>query len=614
MTWFLQSIGAPTCGDAVIEQFSTAPSATREAQIQSAASQLCSGILSGNDISAKLDMFQVYAAETEQQAKVDWITLTEQVTYADAPTFTADVGYSTDGSNDAVLTGFNPGDGGSYNYTQNSASFGLWRNTSAAISSSNAFSYDGSSGSTLTARGNLDDYIWRINQATSSNSGDTSPSPTGEGLATVVRTGASATVSYFHGRTIPTLVDGNQASVAVPNQEWRVGSLSASLFSTGSYAAAFAGEQLSDAEQADINNALAGYMVGTALGETVSISKSGLHAVRNAWAPNGDHIVCSGPDKVYRSEDGGRSYQLIFTMPDSPERIYGLFIASNGYIFVSSDTHGTGIKGRTYRSTDGGDNFTQITTFDASYHSGNIAFWSMCEDTSNGDLYVGQYELDTVKPTVCKVFKSTDDGANWTDISDASWSTNDHIHGVGIDAASGWLYATLGDTTGGIWRSKLKDGTDWVAKTSTSVKWIPLVFDGTYVYTADDEALGTVARFQDDGTSGTQSLTTLLDDPDTHNVYYLARDNNGRFWCSMPPADASNPTNTQGAVYISDDGTTWHRIFTMPKITYSTWNTGGGSGDDSSEWQLHTGTTQFGSNNECLFPGYSSNGLKFSIS
>lgn len=201
----------------------------------------------------------------------------------------------------------------------------------------------------------------------------------------------------------------------------------------------------------------------------------------------------------------------------------------------------------------------------------------------------------------------------WADISDASWSTNDHIHNLGIDASNGWLYATMGDSTGGIWRSKLKDGTDWVRKVGTiggnaEYLWIPLAFDGTYVYSGDDEGDGSVWRFADDGTGTGQTPTLVLNDAYEHNVYYLARDPSGLLWCCMPPSDAVG-TNVRGAIYVSSNGTTWTKIYQAPPVAYASWFNGA-----SSLWTLQHGTTQWGnqSGGTSYFP-LGGTGVKVSV-
>ncbi len=348
----------------------------------------------------------------------------------------------------------------------------------------------------------------------------------------------------------------------------------------------------------------------------VTVSFSTLHAVRNVWDADGRHYVVSGNQDLYRSDDGGTNYTKVYTFPDTPGRIYGLFVDSAKRVWVSTSWEATGIDGRCYKSTDHGATFTQVTAFDAAYNSGNVAFWPMVEDT-NGDLYLGQYNLtkggtNTIQK--CNIWKSTDGGTSWTNIADATWSATYHVHGLGIDPSSGWLYATIGDVDGtdGIWRSKLKNGSDWVRKTTaTNLQYIPIVFKDGYIYTADDAKLGQVSRFQDDGTSSGITPTVVLNTQSGHNNYYLAKDNSGRLWtCFANTSDVDTP-GVAGGVWVSDDGLVWNKLIVAPNIAYAEWYNP--SDIPASKWTMNTGTTQFGPTDRCQFPWTNFNSIVIEI-
>lgn len=591
---------------AVFDAFSTAPTATRKAQIDAAIRHMKDGPYSGSDVWAKLDMLQVYKAADSQAATVDWADPSRSATLVNSPTFTADSRITTNGTNSEIDTGFNPGDGGSYSFLRNSASFGFWQHGSGGTTGSVAGWFDGSDGITLQTRNTADAFGFRVNQAAGTTGGETD----GAYLGIANRSGASATEWYKSGLSNDSAINVNpdRASTAVNNNSLRVGRITTSGYTAVGAVLTFAGGSLSEDEVADMHNALAGYVTGVDASLVVRADAVAVHGVRNAWDSENRHFVIVGNNALYVSHDAGQSYSLLYTFPDSPTVTYGLFISSDDYIFVSPQGQSTGINGRVYRSTDNGATFSEISTFDAGWHSGHIAFWGMTED-SGGNLYCGQYNTFPTKETKCRVWKSTDAGANWTDISDASWSTTDHVHDVAIDPVNGWLYATIGDSTAGVWRSKLKDGTDWVRKTTSSTyKYIPLAFDGTYIYVGDDEADGTVARFQDDGTATTVAPTTVLTSGYLHNCYYLARDPSGRFWACFPPADATTP-NVVGSVHVSDDGATWTKVYQAPSEAYASWNNGA-----SSTWTLHTGTTQWGTRtNANLFPLKGSKAVRLTV-
>jgi hypothetical protein len=348
----------------------------------------------------------------------------------------------------------------------------------------------------------------------------------------------------------------------------------------------------------------------------VTVSFNSLHAVRNAWDADGRHYVVSGSRDLYRSDNGGSSYSLVYTFPDNPGRIYGLFVDSQRRVWVSTSWEASGIDGRSYRSTDYGATFTQITSYEAGYNSGNIAWWPMVEDT-NGDLYVGQYNLTKGGPNTiqkCNIWKSTNGGTSWTNIADASWSATYHIHGLGIDTSTGWLYATTGDVDGtdGIWRSKLKDGTDWVRKTSsTNLQFIPVVFKDGYVYSADDSKLGQVFRFQDDGTSTGITPAVVLNTQAGHNNYYLGKDNSGRLWTCFANTSDVGTVGVAGGVWVSNDGVTWLKLIIAPNMAYGDWYNS--SDIPASKWTMNTGTQQFGPEDKAMFPWLNYNSIIIEI-
>ena len=223
----------------------------------------------------------------------------------------------------------------------------------------------------------------------------------------------------------------------------------------------------------------------------------------------------SGSDTLYWSLDNGDTFTQRWIVPDGG-KFYRttLFIDSQDRIFVSAVGHTSGSPNRVYRSTDGGQTFWQVL---------DHAFWNMDED-ADGNLYGGRY------PDNPDVFKSTDGGLSWEIISDSSWyGPSYHIHNVRIDPSTGWLYAAVGEgpvgyDKGGLWRSKLKDGSDWVFKYGSPDGKLPpvgIAFDGSDIYLAMEiDALG-VYKFQDDGTDTFQAMSDsqrVLYDPETQNL------------------------------------------------------------------------------------------------
>jgi len=199
----------------------------------------------------------------------------------------------------------------------------------------------------------------------------------------------------------------------------------------------------------------------------------GLHGHGNGWNSKGYHFLQVYPDKIYRSVLGGCLYELLYTFPDTPSEPRGFFIDSRDYIFWGGWGFAVGDSERIYRSTDGGKTWTQVLSI-AGGLSGGI------DEDSEGNLYAGSWGANA------KIYKSTDGGATWTDISDPSWVNTNHIHSLKVDPETDWLYATIGDVAGyqGCWRSKLKNGADWVLKfadETASFNFIPIFFLDDYV-------------------------------------------------------------------------------------------------------------------------------------
>lgn len=83
--------------------------------------------LKGDGVWAKLDRLWLFAAENTQSALLDLIAR-DTATPVNSPTFTADDGYTFNGSNNHIDTTFNPTSDAT-NYLQDSASAAIWCKT-----------------------------------------------------------------------------------------------------------------------------------------------------------------------------------------------------------------------------------------------------------------------------------------------------------------------------------------------------------------------------------------------------------------------------------------------------------------------------------------------------
>lgn len=173
----------------------------------------------------------------------------------------------------------------------------------------------------------------------------------------------------------------------------------------------------------------------------------GDHYGPNARDSKGRLFAVRYPDQFYASLSGAASeLKPVYTFPDDPEDARGLFISSDNSIFVGLKGFKDGDFGRTYMSRDQGRTFSQV--YDA-------CFWGMDED-ANGHLYMGVYHERNEPGPGCALAKSVDQGENWVNIALPDWAEQTHVHGLGINPTTNWLYANLGDEQGfdGCWRSK----------------------------------------------------------------------------------------------------------------------------------------------------------------
>lgn len=288
--------------------------------------------------------------------------------------------------------------------------------------------------------------------------------------------------------------------------------------------------------------------------ETLSFEARG-----NVWSSNGTGIFrrwngISADSDLWWTIDGGETFSLRWDIPDGGrlERVF--MLRGETYkdrLILNTRQHTAGDEDRLWYSDDLGATINRITDSLA----GDKEYWNFDEDITNEVLYAGRYEIPQLTPTI-EIYKSEDGGITWSNISKSDWNTNysgmNHIHNVRYDPSTGWLYASANNWP--LWRSKLKDGSDWVLKIDVSPcdEAIGIVFKEGWVYISTDQADGKVWRFQDDGTDNVQIPTEVLDSIDV-NSYYMEMDQSGRIWVSFQDDGEAGPAK----LFTSEDGTTW---------------------------------------------------------
>jgi hypothetical protein len=266
---------------------------------------------------------------------------------------------------------------------------------------------------------------------------------------------------------------------------------------------------------------------------------------------------------IYKSVDSGRTFILKFTIPFQPDpwtlmagRIWCLYIDSRDYVLVSAI--GTN---RLYRSTDGGESFTEVLNLNRPSNDGGII--NMGEDEL-GNLYACEYG----NAKSARLFKSSTGGelGSWSSIR--NFDTR-HLHNVKMNPYSNWLYVATSEDSGGdtesrsIYRSK-DHGASWarVVQQPTSLSgFVAIEFYNDWVVLGEDNAGGysSIDRFRDDGTDGifvTQTVWGL--NPFATNFY-------GGTKLGTHLVFATGREGNSGTLYILDstDSQNWNVIDSM---------------------------------------------------
>ena len=208
---------------------------------------------------ARMDQLLIPATEvnTDGEALINWINPgTYDADNVDSTAWTTLEGYTGDGTADYISTNFNPGDGGSYNYTLNDAAIGLYLRTDLEEDISVCGSYDGTNRISLTPYATDDQYYIRVNQPSSGVLVGVAGAATG--LHVITRT-ASDTVSYYrNGELVETETD---ASSAIPNRELYVLRMNGSgFYSAHQFSIYFVMDGVDSTDVAALNTIFETYM------------------------------------------------------------------------------------------------------------------------------------------------------------------------------------------------------------------------------------------------------------------------------------------------------------------------------------------------------------------
>jgi hypothetical protein len=202
--------------------------------------------LKDGGIWSKLDTFAVFATDGNSDfALIDWIRLT-QYTAVNSPTFTADEGFTGNGTSSYIDTNWNPNTQG-VNYTQNDACFGGWRLNNIDNPASRFM------GATISISMRDDNNI--VHRINGGGNASSSLNGAGIGLRVLNRTN-STDIQMIVDNTLET---STQTSVTPPSSNLHLLSRGDSSFSLSQIATALAGANLVS-ESTDLYNALNTYI------------------------------------------------------------------------------------------------------------------------------------------------------------------------------------------------------------------------------------------------------------------------------------------------------------------------------------------------------------------
>lgn len=230
---------------ALFARMTTQPSAAEKA-----AYNACIVALKDAGIWAKGDVLQVYAVHDSQAATLNWLSTSYTATLVNAPSWTAYRGYTTNGTNNYVVTGLDPS--AAPQSTLNSMSMALWVNKARArpiiwntVSPAQSLLY--ASGDTSL--------FCSLNVV---NSGaDTLTVFENIHMLAVSRTGAAASKGYSETNTSATFT---RASTAISAATIRLGARNnggaADSYNVAEYGAFWHGSSLSDGEVTSLRSAL----------------------------------------------------------------------------------------------------------------------------------------------------------------------------------------------------------------------------------------------------------------------------------------------------------------------------------------------------------------------
>jgi hypothetical protein len=158
--------------------------------------------------------------------------------------------------------------------------------------------------------------------------------------------------------------------------------------------------------------------------------------------------------QLYRIVDKGLDIAPVYTFDN---RITAIHERADGLLIVATDDdHWDALKPcRVYRSSDGGQTFELSKTIEG----GSALWWSLDSD-GEGRLYLAEYGPQR-KGMSKTLWRSDDDGLNWRAIYKAPDEDKIHLHRIAVDPFTDDLWLTIGDGTHRLMLTSDDHGDHW---------------------------------------------------------------------------------------------------------------------------------------------------------
>ncbi len=271
-------------------------------------------------------------------------------------------------------------------------------------------------------------------------------------------------------------------------------------------------------------------------------------------------------DGMYRSNDGGKTWrhlglrdsQQIGSIIVDPKNENRLFVAVLGHPYGPNAERGV------YRSTDGGESFTRVLFKDENTGAIQVEFDPKDADTIYADLWAGRqgpWENGAWQGMKSGLFKSTDGGNNWKQLTKGLPTVEQGLGRIGIAIAPNErkrLYATVdanpefgglyaSNDAGESWQKINNDGRIWGRGSDfAEVKVHPNNPDIVFV--------ANTASYK--STDGGKTFTGFKGAPGGDDYH--------RFWINPKNPDIILIASDQGATVSVNGGGTWSSWYNQP--------------------------------------------------